>query len=654
MGLFSIFRRNKTELQESKNFIFYGASGFSLGGGLKALENSTVWICIMNLCKAQASTPLHVYDYNKNNEKYIDKDCALAKSFKHPNDLINTSYEWRFIMAFNFEFYGIAYALAVRNRLGEVISLHPLSPNVVEPKITNGVMKYKVTDKDNKEHFFTNNEMLVIKHYPIGINNYINPINYATKDLEVANNARELQNNYYRNGANVGSIVYVPSNMSDENKKTLHTIFKDKYSGSSNAFKTMVLDDSIKFETIKLNEKDTEKLKQAQNWTLQEVCRRFGVPPFFAGDLTKATYANSEQQNKNLIDFTLQPRAVIWEESLNNLCIGKQFCKLDLRGYLRGDHATRAGYYQSMVTNGLMTPNEIRALEDLPPMPNGDDLMFPLNFAKLGYEPQQQPSVWDLPTEESKKVKENVKKLEEREYISEVVKVTQSHKKKIESIIKKQVKSEIQFLKDSVIDNKAPDNLLKMFRDFTKENCKNFEDDYLKVYQSILNRLLPIVKKQAGVDTAEDSKALEDFALKYAKSFALRHGKYRNGDLNKALKNLDDNEDIENAVNDLGNDWLVNVPANESNEEIQRSGNAFNLAIMGAIGLTYMHVVAHANACDFCQQIDGKTVEVNGSILVKGSDLADGKGSVLKINKNYKHPPFHRGCTCGIAPGKGA
>ncbi|NSL21345.1 phage portal protein, partial [Agrobacterium tumefaciens] len=46
--------------------------------------------------------------------------------------------------------------------------------------------------------------------------------------------------------------------------------------------------------------------------------------------------------------------------------------EFNLEGLLRGDSAARAGFYQSGLTNGWMTINEVRALENMPAVDGGD------------------------------------------------------------------------------------------------------------------------------------------------------------------------------------------------------------------------------------------------------------------------------------------
>jgi hypothetical protein len=61
--------------------------------------------------------------------------------------------------------------------------------------------------------------------------------------------------------------------------------------------------------------------------------------------------------------------------------------EFNFEGLLRADSAARASFYSQMVQNGILTRNEVRRLENLPPLPGGDDLTIQSNMipaTKLG------------------------------------------------------------------------------------------------------------------------------------------------------------------------------------------------------------------------------------------------------------------------------
>ena len=57
-----------------------------------------------------------------------------------------------------------------------------------------------------------------------------------------------------------------------------------------------------------------------------------------------------------------------------------------VEGFLRADTEQRAQFYSTMLSNGAMTVNEVRRLENLPPIEGGDTPRVALNTAPLGGE----------------------------------------------------------------------------------------------------------------------------------------------------------------------------------------------------------------------------------------------------------------------------
>jgi len=85
-----------------------------------------------------------------------------------------------------------------------------------------------------------------------------------------------------------------------------------------------------------------------------------------------------EQQTLGFQKFTLRRRLKRIEQALEKqlLSVPDRLAgitiEFNLEGLLRGDSAARASFYQQMLTNGVMTINEVRALENLPPVEGGD------------------------------------------------------------------------------------------------------------------------------------------------------------------------------------------------------------------------------------------------------------------------------------------
>lgn len=119
---------------------------------------------------------------------------------------------------------------------------------------------------------------------------------------------------------------------------------------------------------------------ESRGFSVEEICRFFGVPPFMVGHTQKVTSFGSglEQQVLGFQKFTLRRRLKRIEQALEKQLLTPEersaglTIEFNLEGLLRGDSAARATFYQSALTNGWMTINEVRALENMPGVEGGD------------------------------------------------------------------------------------------------------------------------------------------------------------------------------------------------------------------------------------------------------------------------------------------
>ncbi len=116
------------------------------------------------------------------------------------------------------------------------------------------------------------------------------------------------------------------------------------------------------------------------------------VPPHMVAIVDKSTSWGTgiEQQSIGFVTYTLKPWLDRIEAAVNRVTPRGQFTKFNVNGLLRGDVKGRYEAYRIAVDGGWRNPDEIRALEDLPPIPGGAGQMYrqPMNFAPLGYDPQ--------------------------------------------------------------------------------------------------------------------------------------------------------------------------------------------------------------------------------------------------------------------------
>ncbi|MCL8303249.1 phage portal protein, partial [Pseudomonas mosselii] len=84
-----------------------------------------------------------------------------------------------------------------------------------------------------------------------------------------------------------------------------------------------------------------------------------------------------EQQNLGFLQYTLSPYLDWWEQSIWRWLVkpaelGRYHAEHNLDGLLRGDSAARASFMGTLADKGLRTINELRRLDNMPPLPGGD------------------------------------------------------------------------------------------------------------------------------------------------------------------------------------------------------------------------------------------------------------------------------------------
>ena len=118
-----------------------------------------------------------------------------------------------------------------------------------------------------------------------------------------------------------------------------------------------------------------------------EVAGIFNVPAHMINDLEKATFSNISEQTIQFIRYSVMPWVVNWEQELNRKIFttaerkAGYFVKFNLAGIMRGTAGERATFYHNAITDGWMSRNEARQLEDMNPVDGLDEMLVSVNAA---------------------------------------------------------------------------------------------------------------------------------------------------------------------------------------------------------------------------------------------------------------------------------
>jgi HK97 family phage portal protein len=242
-------------------------------------------------------------------------------------------------------------------------SIYPVSPDRVEVSREKGKIVYKID-----EVTYDRSQIMHIKNFVMPgdlVGRGILAIAKQALGKEIAIN--EYASRYFDGGVNPTAVIKSQNpDLSQEEADALKTAWMAMYSSRNRA--PVVMNSSTDFEVLSSNAAESQ-LVEAQTAGLTEAANILGLPPYFLGSPNSSrTYSNVEQENLQLIKWSIQPIAERIEAAFSDLLVRGQVAKFKYESLLKTDTASRYSAYQTALSSGFLTVDEIREYENLDPM----------------------------------------------------------------------------------------------------------------------------------------------------------------------------------------------------------------------------------------------------------------------------------------------
>lgn len=355
-----------------------------------ALKLSTVWACVRLRSETIASLPLHLRDDNKE----IAKNHSLYRILHDsPNADMTASEFWEAMVA-SLDLWGNAYALIHRTKDKKtVVALDILDPEAMTvSRSKSGEIKYFYDKKGEDGGDYPEDEILHIKGFTLDGLVGLSPIRYQAQTMGAQMDANAAATSEFQNNLKAGGFLKTGDKQLTKEQRALLRQNLAEFGLPENAGKWMVLESGMEpasAASIRINPKDAQLL-ESRYFGIEEICRTFKVPPQLIYHTDKASsWASSlEQMNLGFLSYSLHPVLVRIEQTITKKLLNpadrlKYKPKFSVEGLLRADSNGRANYYSQMLQNGVMTRNEVRALEDLPSHTGADQLTVQLNLTPI-------------------------------------------------------------------------------------------------------------------------------------------------------------------------------------------------------------------------------------------------------------------------------
>ncbi|QHD93202.1 phage portal protein [Proteus terrae subsp. cibarius] len=354
----------------------------------KAMQLSAVWACVRLLSESISTLPIKIYKSESDGSRSLAKDHPIYRLLcKQPNFEMTPS---RFMLMVVASLCLRGNSFIEKKYIGsKLVALEPLLPQnmTVKRSEQTGMLEYKYTDPlGQKIRTIPINNIMHIRGFGMdGICGMI-PVKIGRDVIGAALSVEESAAKIFENGLQSSGFLSAEQPLNEDQRERIRSYLLS-FVGSKNAGKMMVLEGGMKYNNVTMNPEAAQML-ESRTFSIEEICRWFRVPPFMVGHMDKqSSWASSvEGMNMQFLTNTLRPLLVNIEQEISRCLLNGDddyYAEFSVEGLLRADSAGRSAYYTTALQNGWMSRNDVRRLENLPPIEGGDIYTVQLNLTPL-------------------------------------------------------------------------------------------------------------------------------------------------------------------------------------------------------------------------------------------------------------------------------
>jgi HK97 family phage portal protein len=344
-------------------------------GPLDAIKLSAVIACIDLRAKTIGQLPLNAYRAGAGGvpELVPTQPQLIAAPSRLPRS------QWLRQMSVSRDLYGNAFgAIIGRDAAGWPTAVEWLDPASVVVRERSTLGRPEVTYNGAA---FPYSDLLVVPGFPMPGSAFgISPLERSGL-VELSHRAQEFGRDWFRNGAVPSTVISADVELD----AATATRIRDAAVAAWRKRRPAVLGSGLKVEHVKVNAEESQFLgtmRQVQ----ADICQVFGVPPEkigVASSGSSVTYANREQQVQQFLVDGINADLVLIQEVLGAAIPAGQFVRINTGALLRSDLTARYASYQVALDAGFLTLDEVRELEERPPIPATADSISARDLAEL-------------------------------------------------------------------------------------------------------------------------------------------------------------------------------------------------------------------------------------------------------------------------------
>lgn len=347
-----------------------------------AMRVSTVYACLTKIAGTVTQLPVHQYRLDDKGDRQRTPPTPLWWFLNESPTDAWTAASWKEWIVRCMFLRGDQFTQILR-RGATIVGFLPLHPDRVrvEADQKTGRLHYYVMPVTGAAYGVDQDDMLHFAGFGFNGTRSLSVIQHAAfHSIGNAISAAKYMGRTVGEGGLPQIALKYPNKFDQKQADALRESFQKAYGNQQGRKLPLVLSEGGEAQVLSISPIDIELMAQRQ-FEREDICQAFGVPPVLIGDNTKTSSWGTgiEQITLGFVRFTITPLLARWEEELNRKIFRRagQFLEFSLAALLRGDSAAQAVAFRAALGgpgtgDGWMSLNEVRKLQNLPPVPDGD------------------------------------------------------------------------------------------------------------------------------------------------------------------------------------------------------------------------------------------------------------------------------------------
>lgn len=366
-------------------------SGFKSAGVnvnvTSAMQHTTVYACVRDKSESIGQLPVRLFRTKPDGTEEEVKRGREHRIFtKKPNSFM-TQQDLLQMYVTSLETRGKFFAYVLRNDRNSIAEIIPFrfQSNITPNMDARGNVYYTYVMNDGSQHMsFAGEEIIHIKLNTFDGFNGISPISYNVSSIGLGIAQEKHLSSLMSNGAMPKGLLETNNIFQDRDAAVrLREEFDDRYAGVDNSGKTVLLENGVQFKSLTISPADSELLLSRQ-YSQQQICGIFRVPPRRVGVSSSAKQSDVEQENKDYYVNGLMPLVTAWEYAYNLMLPDNLNIRVDERGFVRGDLVSQVKAMGEAFKLTAISIDEFREGIGYQPIHNGHYHAIDTNNITLG------------------------------------------------------------------------------------------------------------------------------------------------------------------------------------------------------------------------------------------------------------------------------